>query len=94
MKILLSAITATLSLTVLSFGAIAQNRQCPSHGFYGAMSNVCPTPSRSSETWEASELKKREQTARRTRIVCVNIKGGRNDETDVAQRCRVQKINE
>jgi hypothetical protein len=93
MKFLLS--TAILSLTIFPLGgAIAQNRECPSHGYYGAMSNVCPPPSRTSETWEASELKKREETASKTRLVCRYIEGGRNDETDVAQRCRVERVEE
>ena len=74
----------------------AQNRECPPHGYYGAMSQVCPPPERSAETWEANELQKREETAKKTRIVCIKsnrIDGRGNDETDVAQRCRVVKDN-
>ena len=89
-------LSISLSLLFLPSPLFAQNRECPPQGYYGAMSEVCHPPQQSSETWEANELQKREETAKKTRIVCVksNRTDGRgNDETDVAQRCRVVTDN-
>jgi len=88
------------AITLLSFSpmAIAQtsteSRECPPDGYYGATSNICPPPIRTTQTWEANELQKRESedSSRSThRIVCETIPDGRNDETDVHKRCRVEK---
>lgn len=88
-KLLLSI---PLSLIFFPSPLLAQNRECPPQGYYGAMIQVCHPPQRSTETWEANELQKLEEAAKKTRIVCVksnrtDVRG--NDETDVAQRCRV-----
>lgn len=67
--------------------------ECPPEGYYGAMSQVCPPPARTTETWEANELQKRIQARDNgTQIVCAKVPGWRNDETDVGQRC--QRVSE
>ena len=83
--------------TFLPLPLSAQNLECPPQGYYGEAlirkTLVSTFDGRQMVSCTYSMSQKYEETARETRIVCVEIEGGRNDETDVAQRCRVVTNN-